>query len=431
MNFPKDFDRNILYAAVLLALSLSMVWAFQKNYFSDSDYALLLKGKISIESAEMVGILLAVLLPLGAYAIAAYLLKFDEFYSFVAAILFALCGVNANGLFALSPLLATIFGKSYAIADAMKLIGLVLPLGAVALATYRKEMVPAALAAIGLIILPFAPTLSAFLLAIAGAKGISIIEDENYGGKALVFVVFVFVFQQAYVEDIVAALVTSLFIAAVAYVAISLHNVKREDVYAFAYFLMAFGALSMLFGFNQAEANALWQNEISVFASAKGAGTFGVFDYPHAFQYYSGKETVVLNSSSLLEKNATLPDFVVLSKRALKKVYAERPIFFSYAESIKNSENNEIAVFVNERYMLEMKVRNDELVVDDALLLNLGTREGVLVPFTKIKKLTQSNYKDRETVMVNVQEIEESVLKSILFAPGASLDKNATIVEVR
>lgn len=426
-----QMDKKLAYAGIVLALSLAMVLAFQKNMYGDGEYGLLLGSGMSLATASMIGIGLVIALPLLIYLVSVYALKSDEFNALLAALAFSLCGANANALFSLAPLVATFLGKSYGIADAAKLAGATLPLGAIALLGYKKDAKVAALAGLGIIILPFAPGVSVVLLAIAAAKGIEMMEKDKHGDRALVFAVFVFAFQQAYAGDLTAGLVTSLFIAAIAFVAISLHNVKSEEVYALVMVFLAFSALAMLFGIDNAGKNTLSAGEIAFYSSAKDLESVGVLDYPNAFQYYSGKKPELVDGAVLLKKNATLPGEILLSKRSLLQAYGTKPIFFIYAGSGTDANGGDVAVFANQYYALYARVNQGALLVEDWQLLNQKTGEGALIPFTKIKQIYGAKFNSTDAMLVNTQEIENSVLRSLLFSSNVSFQENGTIVKVR
>lgn len=420
-------DRKIAYAIALLVFAGSMAAALRQQYFTDADYGLLLKAGLSVENAGLVGAALLALLPLAAYLVSVYLLKADEFHALVAGVLFALSGALSAGIFALPPFLALFLGRNYGVFEAAKILGAVLPLGVLALAEYEKDRVNAALAALGIAALPFAPPVAALLLALAAAKGVWVLENAVYADRALVLAVFVFVFQQLLGGEILAALVPAVFLAAIAYIASALHNMKKDEAYALVFLFAAFGTLSLLFSVSQAGAGALTQDEISAFASAKGGGSFGVFDYQNAFRYYSGMEAELLNSSALLKRNGTLPATVVFSERAAMAAYADKPIFFAYAGSFTDSSGNTIVQFENGGFALRMFAGSNGLAVQDAALFNVNTREGVTVPFTKVKHIgPSSSY--REGLMVNAQEIDGTLLYSLLFDSGADFSRSATLI---
>lgn len=428
-----DIDKRIIYPAIIALFSISAVLVFQAQTAGDADYALLLKGGMTLEAAKMANAALFILLPLAVYLVSAYLLKNDEFSSFGAAALFAAAGMNAQGLYSLSPLLALAFGKQYEIADALRGAGAILPLAAVAMIGFRKDGVAAALGALGLATLPFAPGISSILLAIAAAKGIGMMGAEKYGGIALVGVLFVFTFQASYSGDVPAALAVSALMAIIAYVVVSVHALTAKDVSAVVFLLFAFAALGMIYSASQAEAGALSQDEIAAFAAAKGmGGSFGVFDYPNAFAYYSGKNAALLNASALLRKDARLPGLAVVSTRALDRAYSEKPVFFTY-RGIARQNTTEFAVFANAGYVLYMHSRAGELLVEDGQLYDARSGEGMTIPFTKIKRLYNSTpYSDPANRIVNLQQVEGSALQSLLFGPDSVFAQNSTrIVKVK
>ncbi|MFA5077149.1 MAG: hypothetical protein WC488_01855 [Candidatus Micrarchaeia archaeon] len=425
-------DRKLLYAAIVAVLSLALIAAFHHPAFSDSDYGVLLSSGISAGSIDAINLALLAILPLAVYLISAYALRNDEFHSLLAALLFAFSGASTASLFSISPVLGALLGQSFSLAAGAKLAGTLLPFGLVALLGYKKDAVSAALALLGALLIPFAPGISAILLALSSAQGIKIVESEPYGDKALVLAAFLFCMQGFYSGDALAAVVSALFIAALFYVAISLHNVKPRDVYALALLFVAFGALTSFYSITQAGAQSLSSGELALFASlAQPQGTYGVLDYPKAFQYLSGKEPVLLNSTQLLKKNASLPDSIIFSRRAFTRAYSGSPIFFTYYATGSDASGGEVALFTSSYYALYMRVSQSELAPEDAQLVDLRTGEGAMVPFTKIRQLTQLPYSDPSNLMVNVQDISETPLYDLLFRYGAYFGENATVIRVR
>ncbi len=428
------FDRKMAYAAVLLAFAAAMVFAFGSSTVSDADYGLLLKAHVSLETAKLAGNALFILLPLVIFAVSAYVLKGDDFYSFVAAALFIVAGANAASVYSLNPLLASALGKQYGMLNAIKDAGVLLPLGLAALLTYeyRKDRVAAGLAGAGVIFAPFAPGIALIPLSLAAAKGLEALANAPHGDKALVLAVFVFAFQGFYSGDAAAGLAAAILLSGVAYIAISLHNVKSDDVSALAMLFTAFSVLLAVYAASTASAGYPTQGELAAFGAAKSTdGTFGVFARPNAFEYYSGKRAVLLNASALLKKNATLPEFVVLSPKALDAAYADRPVFFQFAQLYTDAAyNRQYAVFSNGNgSVLQMAVSGGELAPEDALLY---TTERQTVPFTKIKRLYNGSFTGASNRMVNVQEIDGSALYEVLFSSQPVFAQNGTeIARVR
>ncbi|MDD5337033.1 MAG: hypothetical protein PHS02_00960 [Candidatus ainarchaeum sp.] len=426
------FDRKLLYAALVAVVSIALIAAFYKPAFADADYGALLGSSIPMETMGTINLLLLALLPLAIYLICVYALKDEEFHSMLAALLFAFSGASTSALFSISPVAGILLDQSTDLGAAIKLGGALLPIGLVALLGYKKEPIPALLAALGVLLIPFAPGFSAVLLALAAASGMRILEHEPYGDKALVLAVLIFSFQGFYSKDALAAVVSALFVAALFYVAISLHNVKPRDVYALVLLFLAFEALTSVYLLNQARAQSLSQDEIALFSSLRGAqGSYGVLDYPKAFQYFSGKQSVLLNSSQLLKKNASLPGYVVYTKRAFTKAYSSQPILFSFYAVGTDNSGGQVALFANSRYALYMRLSQSEIAPEDAQLLNLQTGEGSIIPFTKIKQLSRLPYNDSSNLMVDVQDIGDTTLYGLLFNSGASFEKNATVIRVQ
>ncbi len=423
-------DRRMFYALMAALVPLSMFLAFGAGTVEDEDYGLLLKGGMVLESAKSANIALFVLLPLAVYIICAYLLKVDAFCSFAAALLFGLSGANAEALYSFSPLLGTFLGKQYEIVNALKGIGAVLPLGTIALFGYRKDIAGAAIAALGLIALPFAPGIGGVLLALAAAKGIGLMESAPYGDKALVFVVFISAFQWAYTGESSAALAAAVLMAIIAYVVVSVHRMNPGEAYAFVFLLVAFSAINSLYSVEYAKALAVSPSEIAAFSSAKTIeGSFGVLGSRNAFVYYSGKNAELLNASALVKKSAApqLPEYMIISTRTLDDAYSGKPVFFSYRGTAKGN-NREYAVFANERYSLYLQMSGRELAAEDAELFDWRTGESLRFPFTKIRPLFSTSFNDTYSRMVNVQEIEGSGLFQLLFKSSAVFGQNGTII---
>ncbi len=426
-----NIDKKKIYALIVAFFSIATALVFQKESFADANYGTLTGAALSLESAKMINSALFVLLPLAVYLIATYLLKADKFHSFAAALLFAASGANYEALFSLHPAISVLFGKQYGIFDALKAVGAVAPLGAVALLEYRKDIVTAALAGIGLAAIPFAPGVSAFFLALAAGRGIGILEGAH-AEKVIVFAVALFAFQTAYSGDAAYAAAAAALIGILAYIVLSLHRPEKEEVYSLLLLFLAAGVLAMLYSLNAADARIVPASEIQAFAAAKEiSGTIGVFANPGAVAYYSGKNAVLLNASALLKKDVELPESVLFSSGSLDSAYGGKPLFFSYRTTLKYREGD-VAVFTNSRYALYMGIGADgELVVDDALLEDMQTSERSEIAFTKIKRLFSGSFLESTNRMVNMQELGESGLYSILFGSETVFEGNGTkIVKV-
>ncbi|VVB98184.1 Uncharacterised protein [uncultured archaeon] len=427
MDFNELSGRKAAYALVVLFFAAAAVIAFQKSTLGDGDYSILIKSGISLESMKMYADALVIAIPLAVYLLAVYALKADEFHALVAALLLAAGGVSAASFFSVPPMLAVFFGKQYDLLQALKIAGAVLPLGLVAIAGYRKDAAAAALALLGAVALPFAPGISAILLALAASKGIRLLENEPYGDKALVLAVLVFAFQGIYQGDLTAALVASVLVAVISYVAVSLHNVKKEEVSALVLLFFAFSTVVMAYSINAAGATALQNSEIAAFRAAGNlTGQFAVLDYPNAFQYYSGKSASLLNATAIAKKGSNITGMVVLSGRSLDEAYAARPIVFSYAGSYVDNSNRAYAVFANSRYALYMRLLGGDLSVDDAQIYDTANGESSVIPFTKLRQFGQGNFTNASTRMINAQEIDGSALYSAMFRSTAVYAQNGT-----
>jgi hypothetical protein len=429
MDSSNLVDRRAAYAILVLFFGIAAVVAFQGSTLADADYAVLLKGGISLETMKLYADALIIGLPLAVYLLAAYGLKADEFHALAAALLLATGGVSAASFFSVPPLVALFFGQQYGLLQALKIAGAVLPLGLVAIAGYRKDAVAAALAVLGAIALPFAPGISVVLLALAAAKGIWLMESEGYGDKALVLAVMVFAFQGFYQGDFTAAAVASVLVAAISYVAVSLHNVKKDEVAALVMLFLAFGIVVMVYSISAANESALSAQEIAAYrAGGSLAGPFSVLDYQNAFQYYSGKEASLLNASAIAKKGSNLTGMAVFSTRSLDAAYGARPVAFAYAGQYRDESNRVYAVFANSRYAIYMRVQGSALAVDDAQIYDIGTGENGVIPYTKIKQFGEGNFTSPNVRMINAQEIDGSALYSALFRAQPAYVQNGTMV---
>ncbi len=431
-----DIDKRIIYAGIILFLAASAFAVFSGEYLSDSDYALLSRSGMPMGTVQLLNAALFILLPLAAYAMALILLKSDAFHAFCASALFAFSPANAAALHSIHPFAAAALGQGYGIFEAIGIAATSLPLGLLAALEYKHSPVSAILAALGALALPFAPGPAAFVLAIAAANGFRSLENPHYGDKALVFLAFAFAFQASYSGDLAAAFVAGALLAAIAYVASALHSMKSGEIAAAALLLISFNTLSALHGVSIASSSALGAGDIAAFEAAKSiSGTFGVLDYPNAFQYYSGKGAVLLNASALLKKGEVGVDYAVFSLRSLDSAYSSKPVIFRYAGTANDGQRS-YAVFAsgipNANYILYMALSGAELAIDDAQLYGTGTREGAIIPYTKMRMLGNGTFSDPSTRMINIQAIEDSVLQSLLFSSGRVFERNGSIiVEVR
>lgn len=422
-----ELDKKIICGAAIAFLSFSIVFAFQAKTLTDGGYGMLLKSNIALENAKAANAGLFIILPIAVYVISVYLLKADEFHSFAAALLFAVCGANVEALFSISPALAALLGKKYELLQAIRMAGAVLPIGVIALLGYKKELLPAMLATAGLLSLPFVPGISAILLALAAAKAIGILESAAYADKALVLVILIFAFQAAYSESIVPALAAAIFMGIIAYVVFSVHNPKSQDVHAVLLLFVAFGVLSALYSINSVSAQLPSQGEVAAFKEARSStnGSFGVLEHQNAFAYYYGNNATLLEPDSLLKKETVQVDYVLISPVALDRAYSEKPFFFAYA-GIAKDNSGQSAVFTNRRYALYMRLSEGELAVEDAVLYDSDTGEVARIPFTKIKQLSTVRFDEPENRMVNVQDMGGTALYGIIFSRGIIFEQNGT-----
>ncbi len=428
-KFKYNKNRLLIYALILALFSISMIFVFRVETVADMDYNILLKTGINLEMLKMANVGLFILLPLIIYFSAIHILKANEFHAFVASLIFTITGLNIESIFSISPLLAFVFGKEYEFSFAFKAIGALLPLGVIAILEYKKEVISTILAILGIILIPFAPGISAILLGLAAAKGANILETASYNSRALVVAVFIFIFQCTFTEDITTSFASALFISIISYFVISIHNITVNDISAFFILLISFTMIIALYSLINAQTNTLSANEIDAFNAAKiHEGSFGVFDYPNAFKYYSGKNASVLNTSTLLKKNGHLPDYIIYSLRSLDNAYKNKPIIFTYIMIIKEKNEQEIAIFANDFYIIGMRTISSELAIEDAQLFDKRTGEMTIIPFTKITMLFKTSFSDKQNRLINVQEFESSTLFSVFFKTKTLFVQNGTVI---
>lgn len=421
-----EIDGKILYAGALALFAIAMAFVLSTQYLADADYGMLLKSGTDAGTAKTLSLLLFVLLPLAVYLIAAYALKADAFHSFVAALLFAVAGLNVESLYSLAPLIGMAMGKQYELAAIVKSAGLLAALGALSLIRYEKEKITAALAVVGIVLMAFAPGLGLILVAIAAAKGISLLEDEKQKNNAIAVAVAGFCFQGFYSGDAGIALAVALFAALVAYIVAALHAVKSEEIAAVLLIFVAAGILGGMSTAKSGIAKSLGADELGAYAAAKNVqGSFGVLDYPNAFEYYAGKKAVLLNASDMLRKGKPDAEFVLFSTRSLDAALGDMPLEFAYAESYK-SGNTETAVFLNRKYALYMGVSNGDLAVQNGVFQNLDNAEQGAIPFTKLKKLFNLSYSDPQNRIIDIVDLEESRIYEVLFPSTVAFDRNGT-----
>lgn len=446
MEINDDKLLKIAYFFVILALSVSAIFIFQAKTLQDNDYGFLLKSSLTVETAKTINAMLFVLLPLMIYTFLVYALKKNAFHSFGAAALFCVAGLNIESFFSFSPLLGFALGKNYEILDIIKGTNLILPFAIVALLSSllrigknsSTDIISPILVGFGLILLAFAPGISLVLLAFSAAKGIEALENMRQKEIYFVIVVFIFIFQLSYSGDIVAAFAISVLIGIIAHILVSIHSLNTSDISAFIFFLFIFGIIGATNSIYQAQMLVPMESELQLWKGyvheMQGieVGQFGVFDYPNAFAYYSGKNPIVLNGTALLKKDVVLSNIthVVISTRALDKIYSEKPIFFFYLRTINASAdtNSETVIFRNNRYALQIHSRANEFLIEDGQIYDLKTGESTSVLFTKLKSLYNITYKNDSNRMVNIQGIEGSALHSLLFNSKVIYRENGAMI---
>lgn len=429
-------NNKIIYGAIIVFLALSIIIAFKTETVPDEDYALLLKSGMNLENAKIFSMLIFIAFPILIYFISVYLLGINEFYSFGAVLIFIFATINIQTVFSFSPVLAFLLGKEYEIIDSFKMSGVLLPLSVLGLLLWfgqlrrggeppkLADIITGVLAILGLIALFFAPGIGIVLIVFSAAKGIGLFENMEWKNKAIIIVFALFAFQERYAGDGVTALAGAIFIAIIAYIFVSIHSINNKEACALVLFFIVYEIFMAINTVGTAE--TVQSNEITVFMAAKKInGSFGVFANENAFIYYAGKNASVLKPSALLKTNATIPDFMVVSNTVLDKVYAQNPIFFAY-KSIWKDENQEIAIFLNSRYVLYMDVKGEEIMIKDAELIDKQTGERRSVMFTKIKKLLNSSFRNADNRMICMDGIEESTLYSLLFHSNLIFEQNGT-----
>ena len=421
-----EFDKRLAYAAIVALFAISIVYAFSGDYFQDSDYGLLNASGMGAEMAKSASLALFILLPFAIYIAGAYAFKADPLYSATAAIIFTLAGLNTESLYSLAPVLGTAIGKSYALETAVKSAAILAALGFPAFINYKKEKVPAALFVAGLVILPFAPGIGIFLLAITAACGIGLIEGSKYREALVGIAAFAFVFQGMYSGNIAPALASGAFMAVLIYVIGTLHQMKTPEISGMLLIFIAFLCLMAVNSVPAINGKSITAQEISAykFAGAQ-AGNVGIFDYPMAFEYYSGKKANVINSSEFVRKGQASGGLVLFSARSLDSAYGERAIVFYYAGT-SNTSTSDVEVFINKKYAIYMSSANGGLALENAVLTDFQTGEMAEIPFTRIRMLFNSTYKDNYNRMVNTQEILESPLQKALFGSELVYENNGT-----
>lgn len=430
-----ELTKKSIYLSTFILFLITASFVLQKQAWPDSDYALLLKTGINLEDMNRLNILFFFFIPAIIYLVSVYILKADKFYSFIAAILFATSGISVHSFFSIAPMISELLGEPYDVFYVLKLSGVLLPLGVIAIAEYKKKVLVGIIGLFALVSLPFFPACSLVLFSILSSQGLGLLENEQYKNKALMFIIFTFVFIQLYRTDLVEAFSVAVFCAIVLYIALSIHKLKTNDILVIILIFFIFNIPAIITLLSNSEKNTLYPSEIEGFKKAgELTGAIFLFDYPHAFEYYCGKKANLMNASLLLKKTGNFSGYLLFSGRALDNAYQNQPLVFKYNKisdiSQTDRTNKKIVTFVNNKYWLNMFILNDELIAEDAYIGSYEKRTGALIPFTKIKQLFKGLFNDTNNRMINTNEIRESILFSILFEKESIYDNNGTRIVV-
>ncbi len=405
----ETINKKILFFAFLAVLSISFYYAiqtisFSKLAYSDKDYEVLLNNHLDITTMVYLGALLFFLIPWISYLILVYILKEDEnkviFYSLIVLFTPALI----KGVYSLTPLFN--FNFSF---DNILLLGGVLAFPLLSLLFYKKDKIYAFLSLFGLIIAPFNSVISLLFISIGGFSAVKHIKQEFY------VLLFLFSFFITYSLGIQAAIALGVFFVILFYLGSSILGEKINKAVFLTMFIFLF--FNSIYTINSAP--KLLSSEIEAYSFVRYHNiTVGVFDYPHAFEYYTGLKPILLNKSFFNEN----PNINVLfSTRVLDNLLNDSPNYF-----VLYGVSNDKAYFANSRFTLIAKYNGDNLAIAPAMEYDTKTQSSYTIPFIYLKG-TKENIFDNDYRLIVTKNIPPG-LYSLLFNKSKLFYKNGTWV---
>lgn len=452
-----EFDSKI-YISILFLLVFSVYFAFSGPAIAEAGYKELLSLKIGSQYLDFVKLAI----PLLAFASSALLFRTaapDSFrVPFIVSILFILSpimfsnisyahslvtaaviflasascflffryqGQAARGaaiiLLVISAYLAYTYPDSSFSLAKIKDAGLLLPLSALSFALIIKDRINASvvLFILGAAVLLFLPSIALVFLAFAALHALDILSKEF--DNMLFWAVFVlfltfYLFFNPTAGNLLNAIGVSLAFSLISYFLLPLFKLSNA-ITPFSVFLVVLGFANGIFLLNQADFGIPAWEELEVFSYAASlpAGTFGVLDHQHSFEYYTQKKPLLLNADDMLENRSLGIDYAVLSAGGLEKAMGPRPVFFRLF-SVSADNGRYSADFVNRNYLLRIALSQDSSIIDDAVLFDLSKNgQGRTVSFPKLKPFNSNTNLLEGGAIINTESILDTNLYNLLF----------------
>lgn len=453
--------QNRLYLLILVLLPVALYFSFSSGEIADTGYTELIKLKslLGNQSVDLVKILI-ILSTIVSTILIFYGMNLKDINSFFVALLFLLSPAISINLIhgysfttalsvlfvsiafylffsykkpvkylALFPFIIAVFitysfqGFSFSFQNISD-IGLVFPISTLPLLFMYKGKIDETvfIFIIGIVSAFFSLPIAIISLSFSALKSTEYFF-KNFDDKKvwliLTFFIGFYILFDPITLNITHNLSAALAISVIAYFLLSLFDLSHKKyVTFFMIFMFSLGFTNLYLAIQNSSLDIPNSEDVNSFKFvASLQGSTGILAYPHAFEYYTDKKPVMLDSKQLLSNKELDLEYIALSSDKLFDVLSSSSITFRLVSLERFNDGNYIAQFLSGDTLLRLQLSSDFEIMGDGVLIDLTTNsQGRTVSFPKLKLFNQNeSIISANNVIINTENIIDSNVYNLLF----------------